>query len=58
MFANIIYTLEYNFNLISIGQLQETGILYHDHLECIILKKAGNLIGFTTRRNNIFVFDN
>lgn len=38
IFSNIAYTLEYNSNLISLGQLQETGILYHDYSKCIVLK--------------------
>lgn len=38
IFSNIAYTLECDSNLIFLGQLQKTSILYHNHLKCIVLK--------------------
>ena len=39
--TNVIYTLECNSNLISLGQLQHTSILYHNHSENMVLKQGG-----------------
>ena len=56
-FANIAYTPECNSNLISLGQLQETSILYYDYPKYMILKKSGNVISFAIRKKNCFVLD-
>ena len=55
--CNVAYALECDSNLISLGQLQETGILYHDHPKCIVLKQEGSIIGSATRRKNLFVLN-
>lgn len=36
--SNILYALECNFNLISLGQLQESGISYYNYPKCMVLK--------------------
>ena len=56
-FSNVAYAPECNSNLISLGQLRETGILYHNYPEYIVLKQRGNVIGVATRKKNLFVLD-
>lgn len=57
MLSNVAFALRCNTNLISLGQLKKAGILYNYHLESIILKKAGNIIGLVQRKKNLFVLD-
>lgn len=57
IFSNIVYIPEYYSNLISLGQLQETSILYYNYLKCIILKQKRNTIRSTTRKKKFFVFN-
>lgn len=42
---NIAFTLRYDSNLISLGQLKKARISYHNHPKSIILKKTRNIIG-------------
>ena len=56
-FCNVAYAPECDSNLISLGQLRETGISHHDHPKCIVLKQRGSIIGSATRRKNLFVLD-
>ena len=55
--TNVAYTPECDSNLISLGQLRETGISYHDHAECMVLKQEGKTIGLATRRKNLFILN-
>lgn len=52
---NIIYIPKYNFTLILLGQLQELGILYYDHSNCIILKSGASTLGIAGRHKNFYV---
>lgn len=36
MLSNVAFALRYNSNLISLNQLREAGILYHDHPNSMI----------------------
>lgn len=55
-FSNVAYAPEYDSHLISLGQLQETDILYHNHLGCIVLEQGKNVIR-TAKKKNLFVFN-
>ena len=55
--TNVAYTPEYDSNLISLGQLRETGISYHDHAEYMVLKHEGKTIGLATSRKNLFILN-
>ena len=55
--SNVAYAPECDSNLISLGQLREIGISYHDHPGCMVLKQGGNVIGAATRKKNLFVLD-
>ncbi len=54
---NVAYTPRCNSNLISLGQLRESGITYYDHPEQMILKQGGNTIGSASRHKNLFTLD-
>lgn len=41
---NIAYILRCDFNLISLGQLQKSGITYHNYAEYMILKQGSNIV--------------
>lgn len=45
MLLIVNYTIRCDFNLISLGKLRETGILYHNNPKSMILKKTKNVIG-------------
>ena len=53
--SNVAYTPECDSNLISLGQLRETGISYHNPAKCMVLKQKGKTIGLATRRKNLFI---
>ncbi len=55
--TNVASAPEYDSNLISPGQLQETGISYHNHPECMVLKQRGKTIGLATKRKNLFILN-
>lgn len=53
---NIAYTPKCDSKLILLGQLRKSGISYHDHLDSMILKQEGSIIGVVKRYKNIFIF--
>ena len=55
--SNVAFTPECDSNLISLGQLRETFISYHDYPEKMVLKQGGEIIGSATRKRNLFVLD-
>lgn len=55
--SNIAYVPECDFNFISLGQLQETDISYHDHPKYMVLKERGKIIGLATKRKNLFILN-
>lgn len=54
---NIAYTPKYDFNLISLGQFRESGILYHNHSNSIIFKKIGSILEIANKYKNVFVLE-
>lgn len=54
---SIAYILQYDFNWISLSQLQESGITYHDHPNWMILKEGENIIRSASRHRNLFALD-
>ncbi len=54
---NVAYTPKCDFNLISLGQLRESGITYHDHPDSMILKQGGSTIGLAERHKNLFILE-
>ena len=52
---NITYTLRYDSNFISLGQLRELGITYYDHFELMILKQRRNSIGSGSKYRIFFI---
>ena len=55
--SNVAFTPEYDSKLIFLGQLQETGISYHDYPKQMVLKQGGEIIESATRIRNDFVLD-
>ena len=55
--SNVTFAPEYDSNLISLGELRETDILYYNYLEQILLKQVGKTIGSATRKRNLFILD-
>lgn len=55
--SNVAFAPRCDSNLISLGQLREAGISYHDHPESMILKKAGIIIGSAQKKKNLFALD-
>lgn len=55
--SNVAYTPKCNSNLISLGQLREAGISYHDYPKCMILKQGVSTIGSAQRHKNLFILD-
>ena len=51
------FILDYDLNLISLGQLQENGIRFHDNPITMTLTRGKNVIAYTKRSHNLFVFD-
>lgn len=54
---NVIYTPQCDSNLISPGQLQELGIIYHNHPDYMILKQRSNTLRSASRLKNLFIFN-
>ncbi len=54
---NIVYALKYDSNLISLGQLCESGISYYNHSDSIILKKEESTLGIANRYKNLFILE-
>lgn len=55
--ANVAYTPKCDSNFIFLGQLQETGISYHNYPKYMVLKRVENVIGSEIRKRNLFVLD-
>ena len=51
------FILDYDSNLISLGQLQENGIRFHNNPITMTLKRGKNIIAYTKRSHNLFVFN-
>lgn len=54
---NVAYTPKCDSNLISLDQLRESGILYYDHSNSMILKQRESILGVASRKKNLFVFE-
>lgn len=44
-------------NLISLGQLRESDIIYHDNPSIMTLMKSGKVIAHTRKNHNLFTLD-
>ena len=53
---NVAYALKCDSNLISLEQLHESGILYHNHLNSMVLKQGKSTFGVANRYKNLYVF--
>lgn len=56
-FSNVTFALKYDSNLISLGQLQEIGISYHNYSEQMLLRQAGKTIGSAIKKKKLFIFN-
>lgn len=54
---NVALVPGYNSNLISLDQLRESGITYHDNLTTMTLMKDGKIIVEAKRERNFFMLD-
>ncbi len=54
---NIVLAPRCNSNLISLGQLQETRIIYHDNPATMTLMQYGKVIAHAKRTRNLFTLD-
>ena len=54
---NVALAPECDSNLISLGQLWESGITYHDDLSLMTLMRGGRTIAHTKKSNNLFTLD-
>lgn len=54
---NVALASKCNSNLISLGQLRETGITFHDNPTSIALMKDGKVIAHAKKSQNLFIFD-
>lgn len=54
---NMALALEYDSNLISIGQFRETGITYYDNLIAMILMKNRKVIAYIKKNRNLFTME-
>lgn len=54
---NIIYTPKCNSNLISLGQLRKSGILYHNHPNFMILKQKRSTLRVANKYKNLFILE-
>lgn len=52
---NVAYTPKSNSNLILLDQLPESGILYYDHFDSIILKQGESILEVASRYKNLFI---
>ena len=48
---------DYNLNLISLGQLQNSDIRFHDNPTTMTLTRGGNIIIYIKKSHNLFVLD-
>lgn len=56
-FNNYAYTPRYDFILIFLGQLQKSGIFYHNYLKQIILRQGEKSIRLASRFKYLFILD-
>ena len=54
---NVVLASECDSNLISLGQLRETGITFHDNPTSMALMKDGKVIAYAKRSRNLFILD-
>ena len=54
---NVEYAPKCDFNLISLGQLCESGILYHNHPNSMALKQGKSTLKVANRHKNLFVLE-
>lgn len=54
---NVAFAPECDSNLISLGQLRESGITYHDDPTMMTLMKDGSAIAHAKRERNLFILD-
>ena len=54
---NVAYIPKCDSNLISLGQLRKSEILYHNHPDSMIFKQKESKIGLAVRYNNFFVLE-
>lgn len=54
---NVEYAPKCDFNLISLGQLRESGISYHNHLNSMALKQGGSILKVANKHKNLFVLE-
>lgn len=54
---NIIFTLQYNSNLILLGQLHKNRIIYYDNTNIMILIKNKKAIKYAKKEQNLFPLD-
>lgn len=54
---NVALALECNLNLISLGQLQENGIIYHNNPNIITLIKSNKTITYAKKSQNLITHD-
>ena len=54
---NFAYAPKCDSNLISLGQLHESRILYHDQSDFIIFTKEGSILKVANRHKNLFVLE-
>ena len=54
---NVALASKCDSNLISLGQLRETGITFHDNLISMALMKDGKVIAHAKRSRNLFILD-
>lgn len=54
---NVAYAPKCDSNLISLGQLRKSGILYHDHPDSMVLKQGGSTLGIANRHKNLFIHE-
>lgn len=51
------YTVNYDSNLILLGQLHKSGIMYIDNANAMILMYLGQLIAYMQKNQNLFILD-
>lgn len=54
---NVALAPDYDLNLISLGQLWESGITYHNNPSIMTLMRNGEIIALARREKNLFVLD-
>lgn len=52
---NVAYTPKCNLNLISLSQLRELGISYHNHSDSMMLKQGKTTLKMANKEKNLFI---